>query len=1079
MSNENRRRLFWQPCWSTRIVKAVKVNGYMIEPGDFVRELNGGVGVGRVVEIAGLNAVIEYVDLPVRWIETRTVPLEGIELAELSEETRVWVSTVSVCSHGWLPGRVRGSLPDGKIAVKFPQQTESTPVSLKDVVVRWDKELTACDEAVGIGFVDSPGYYRARMPLVKNLIGQRAACRGFTAAMSASVRPFQHQFNVLARVLGDPVARFVLADEVGLGKTIEAGLVIRQFLLDEPKSSVVVSVPSTLRAQWIEELSTKFFLGKHLSDNRVRVLDHDDLSVVAIKPPTLLVVDEAHRLTENGLDSPDFEIACAAAALTEGLLVLTATPLRGNAPTFLGLLHLIDPAANPIGDLEGFTERLLLRESQASAIETLNSDLPAVYLNPILDEFLEMFPHDEVLGSLITVIRGHAAGGGDQFVQAKEEVAAHLRETYRISRRVIRNRRSEVVNAGFPVLGRSFEKIPIDEPSRADIDTFVESWREVLISRGEPSEWIELFVEGFERALAGPTSLLPFVERRLGGEDAASLQGRGVDDRERVLLGDVKARLERHGESLRFEHVVDECAQLAMRPTGKIVVFTSFPDVAERLVRDLEPRLGPHRYVSHLERDDRSEHDVAIDSFLNDSHCRLLICDRSAEEGRNLQHADVAIHFDLPISPNRLEQRIGRFDRFSERRNQHTQSKIYVEDESEFVSAYLELMEEGVGVFTESVATLQLPLADLESQVTTGLITEGLGALRPDLDRLKMNLDEERRKIALLEQLEAAAIDSDFSPDDFAAFEEFDENWGDTEKAFDLLTNQANGINLWKKRDPEVNGLFDYQIHRGLQTIPLMPFHQFMEIAPDIPGPRSFNRVLARRRRGVRVMGLGDPFVDQIENYLRIDERGRARVVYRQVSGLEEPQLWACFDFLVEFDDRVLPVGQRRRLRRRGDVFFPPIHKAVWTNGRSVPDESLIRMLEGEDQERDWRNHPEYPVRGARWRLVISLFPDWEQQIAQCAGHARELLTEESVIEEGLQRARDRARDDAKRRLQILRLQFDRTDDAVVEEVLQATRGREQELLDAVERGLEEPRVQMIAAGAYVLATDEIDGDVE
>lgn len=1054
--------------------------------GIFVRELGADIGLGQLVETTDSEAVIEYTDVAGRRTERRRVPIDGIKEAVLPRETRVWIPTKNTFGHGWLPGRVLHSLPDQKIAVKFPQRTEPASLSLGDVVVRWDKELTACDEAVAVGFTDSVGYYRARIPLVRNLIGQRAACRGFTAVMSASIRPFQHQFNVLARVLGDPVLRFVLADEVGLGKTIEAGLVVRQCLLDDPGCSVVLSVPSPLRSQWIDELSTKFFLQEHLADNRVRVLDHDDLSLVAMDPPTLLVVDEAHRLTEQGLGSPDFEIACAAAARTEGLLLLTATPLRGNAPTFLGLLHLIDPAANPIDDLEGFAERLLLRESQASAIETLNSDLPAVYLDPILAGFRETFPRDDILESLITRVESLAESGGDQFVLAKEEVAAHLRETYRISRRVIRNRRSEVVDAGFPVSGRSFAKITIDESSRAEIDEFLDKWREGLILRGERSEWTELFVEGLERALAGPTALLPFVEKRLDGEDESSQQGKGVDGRERVLLRDLKARLELEVESERLKWVVGECTRLSMGKTGKTVVFTSFTDIAKRLVHDLETRVSPHRYVWHLESDDRSEHDLAIDSFTNDSECRLLICDRSAEEGRNLQTADLAIHFDLPISPNRLEQRIGRFDRFSERRNHQTQSKIFVEHESEFLSAYLKLMEDGVGVFMGSVATLQLPLADLESQVTTNLLVEGVNALDLDLDQLKESLDEERQKIALLEQLEATASNSDFSLGDFADFEEFVENWGATEEAFDRLTSGDSGIDLLThpdKTSKEFKGLFEYRPREGVQALALLPSVHFLEMAEDMSGRRSFNRLLARRHKGVKVMGLGDPFVDRLENYLRIDERGRARVTYRHFSELDEPQLWLCFDYLIEFEDHNLPMGKRRRLRRRGDVFFPPMQQAVWTNGQSVPAEDLIRKLEGDDEERDYRRYKEYPVRGARWRTVIELFPDWEEQVLRCADHARELLDEElaqeSVVGESLAGALDRARDDAKRRLQILRLQIERTDDVVVEEVLEATREREIEILEAVERGLEEPRVQMIAAGAYVLANEEISGTYE
>jgi predicted transcriptional regulator len=132
-------------------------------------------------------------------------------------------------------------------------------------------------------------------------------------------------------------------------------------------------------------------------------------------------------------------------------------------------------------------------------------------------------------------------------------------------------------------------------------------------------------------------------------------------------------------------------------------------------------------------------------------------------------------------------------------------------------------------------------------------------------------------------------------------------------------------------------------------------------------------------------------------------------------------------------------------------------------------------MLEGNYSAGMTGQYPEHPVRGQRWQTVISVFPDWEQRILLYAEHARELLAEDSAISERLERARDRANDDAKRRLQILRLQIDRADDTVVREMLEATREGEQELLDAIKHGLKEPRIQMIAAGAYVLGSEKID----
>src|SRR3954465_14971729 len=88
----------------------------------------------------------------------------------------------------------------------------------------------------------------------------RGPSRGLLGVSSGSVDLHAHQVGVARRVLSDPVQRYLLADEVGLGKTIEAGFVIRQRLIDAPGSLIVVLVPSALQWQWEMELDSKFSL---------------------------------------------------------------------------------------------------------------------------------------------------------------------------------------------------------------------------------------------------------------------------------------------------------------------------------------------------------------------------------------------------------------------------------------------------------------------------------------------------------------------------------------------------------------------------------------------------------------------------------------------------------------------------------------------------------------------------------------------------------------------------------------------------------------------------------------------------
>ena len=141
------------------------------------------------------------------------------------------------------------------------------------------------------------------------------------------VLPYQHQLDVLSRVTGDPVMRFLLADEVGLGKTIEAGLVMRQLLLDDPHASIVVLVPRVLVSQWINELVDRLALDRYMA--RVLVAPYEAIAEVMTRQPDLLVIDEAHRMAELARRNEDLERRLTQAAHnTPGLLLLTATPMH-------------------------------------------------------------------------------------------------------------------------------------------------------------------------------------------------------------------------------------------------------------------------------------------------------------------------------------------------------------------------------------------------------------------------------------------------------------------------------------------------------------------------------------------------------------------------------------------------------------------------------------------------------------------------------------------------------------------------------------------------------------------------------
>ncbi|RYF39892.1 MAG: restriction endonuclease subunit R, partial [Comamonadaceae bacterium] len=169
-----------------------------------------------------------------------------------------------------------------------------------DLRVRWEKAPKNPLQVLLTGANETPRYRDVREPVRRLLIAERAATGSATGIASSGVQMHAHQINAALRIIRDPIQRYLLADEVGMGKTIQAGLVMRQILHDSPGRRVGVVVPDALKGQWRAELRDKFHLGDfptHDGEDPVRILGHsqvDDWD--AFGDLDLLVVDEAHLL---------------------------------------------------------------------------------------------------------------------------------------------------------------------------------------------------------------------------------------------------------------------------------------------------------------------------------------------------------------------------------------------------------------------------------------------------------------------------------------------------------------------------------------------------------------------------------------------------------------------------------------------------------------------------------------------------------------------------------------------------------------------------------------------------------------
>jgi ATP-dependent helicase HepA len=1028
----------------------------------FVRQVDANDGTAWCSGIDRDNATLLYTDIPGAVEETRQVPVSFIRTIVLPPQTRVWLPGTLF---GWIPAEIVRLFEFGRYLVRVPGMGD-LPLRPDQFRVRWNRPLTSPSVAVAHGFVAGWDYYEARQPLVRSIIQQRAVYKGFTAAASAAVLPFQHQLDVLSRVTNDPVMRFVLADEVGLGKTIEAGLVIRQLLLDDPRVNVVVLVPEGLVRQWVEELTDRLTLGRHLA--RVLVAPHAEIANAMSQRPDLLVIDEAHRMVEMVQRDEDLERQLALAAReTPGLLLLTATPMHVGAHGFLRLLNLIDPEVYRLGDVESFNRRLEMRQQQASKIELLRPGVPSRTILNILQEFgIEYGRDSRLLPLLEQAMRSVAEREPDRELHLAA-VAGHLRETYRISRRVIRHRRDAARTNGYPVSGRRPVAIDLRDQIRPLLDRFLEDWRALLAKSPLSAQAKGLFGVGTTYILAGAGPAIEFIEARLNGGPGSAL---APDATERALLQNTAAALNLRGSQVRLERVVAH-VQSAKHADWKVLIFTSFTTQVGVLAQAFQQAgMRADSVALHTCDMTPAERDDAVNRFYYQADCRVMIADNSAAEGRNFQIVDELVFLDLPLSPNALEQRIGRVDRFNLRaKPEGTRCTYLAEENSPWTRGLEHFLRNVAGVFDKSVATLQWPLESLENRVRDQLLSRGFEAFDIPVAEAKQLMAEERVELDLLSEIEDTQLSMDFSDASFDDLLKFEDNPETVTDAFRGLMRRPGGIGIQARRAARYADVFEFRLSDAGDGTEGFNAEERGMLQRILSGKRTFDKVVAATQAGVWPIRIGDPLVDWLAGYMRRDERGRSIAVLVRTEHVSDPQLWFGFDYLIEFDDLPLThitAVDRLRLRRRGDVFLGPRIETAWTDGVSEAP-SAVRVLLAASSLRDPTNSQ--PLRGKAWQEVLPHFPDWAQRCATASSLAADIVSSRLAVTSAADEAATLAAAEAARRADIMRARATIYHDRRERERTKEDLGREAELAEQVERGLLKPRSELLACAAIAL----------
>src|SRR5262245_9576680 len=580
----------------------------------------------------------------------------------------------------------------------------------EQIEVLWDAEIGTRiiqDDTwsqVGRGAPDSPEVLAAYLRAIRWKSATAADRDLLQAPFRAGIRLDAYQLLPLRKALRLPRVNLLIADDVGLGKTVEAGLVARELLLRRRIDLIVISAPPAMIVQWKDELESKFGLTFDIIDReRVGELRHqrgfsvnpwttgsrfiiahslltDEVYVAGLRDilgdfrsRALLILDEAHHAAPSGgaryaISSQLTRAVNDLAHRFEHRLFLTATPHNGHSNSFSALLETLDPQRFTRGvevrprDLEPVMVRRLKSDLRRlgeafpeSKVERISiAGLPKDA--PELDLWRRLADYGELRSRRIGELPGHKAALAKlAFVGLQQRllssIPAFLR-TLKAHRKTLQRLVDGEEEQASPAAAQAF----VDGSTTEQIDDL-----------GLEEQPAEDAIEADEDATAEAAT-------EVGAVDAS-----GADLRKELAAVDAMMALAQDAAlrpDARVRWLTQWIKSNLLSGTNwndrRLIIFTEWEDTRRWLERRLREALADTDraderigiFTGATGQDRREEVKAAFNTDPKKEPLRILICTDAAREGITLQtYCSDLIHFDLPWNPSRLEQRNGRIDR--------------------------------------------------------------------------------------------------------------------------------------------------------------------------------------------------------------------------------------------------------------------------------------------------------------------------------------------------------------------------------------------------------------------------------
>lgn len=586
----------------------------------------------------------------------------------------------------------------------------------------------------------------------------RSSNNSTISSLKASKTLFKpYQFKPLLKFLYSDNRRVLIADEVGLGKTIEAGHIMLELKARGEFRNALVVCPMALKEKWTTELNEKFgldFINIDNKDHLIHELRHhpgyvkavinyeklNNKELIAFMEErqikfSMIVCDESHRLRNK--ETQLYKGAEKIMSLGDSVVFMSATPIMLNRENLYNQLHLLEPdvydrkevflnnaelnepfvlALSQLKDGVKWTKiKKQLTEAEAVTYNTINDVSTPIKVN-INDYFSDYPIYQEIIKDL----------SSEESNTLRAKIQYNLAEMSPMSTIFSRTRKTDVTQDWSQAERNTVSlRVDLGETERLSFDQYI---KEYIISKGG-----EIIYDEYDRPQAGAWGLVT-IKRQLASSIWATISNNdqldsGIDEYEDY-------------EDVKVDTLLKIINDAFSKGKRKIIVFAIF----KKTIKYLNIRLKKAGYNPvMIYGDSKINKFEVLEQFRTDNSIDVLLSSEVGSEGLDMQFCNCLVNYDLPWNPMVVEQRIGRIDRFGQESPKVNIYNIVVMDT--IVEDIFSRLLERIGIFRSSIGDLEAILdKELEQDGKRMSIKQALKSIENDYYSNKLTKEEVEKK---------------------------------------------------------------------------------------------------------------------------------------------------------------------------------------------------------------------------------------------------------------------------------------------------------------------------------------------